>query len=103
MRERNYNFLHKISKRELEVLQGLIDCGGEYKAIADKMIIAETTVKTHVNRIFEKLGVTNRTAAVIEGLRRNLIRLHPSETISDPPLEADSMERFGVPETFLLI
>lgn len=53
----------ELSEREREVL-GLIAEGLANKAIARRLVISEATVKTHVNNIFTKLGVTDRAAAV---------------------------------------
>ena len=46
----------------------LLTQGNNYKAIAGKLFISETTVKTHVNNIFQKLQVNDRTQAVLYAL-----------------------------------
>jgi len=48
----------------LDVLR-LIARGHTNAAIADELIMSRATVKTHVNRIFRKLGVTERAQAVV--------------------------------------
>ncbi len=62
------------SRREREVLS-LLAAGLANKEIADRLDVAESTVKTHLESIFRKLGVNDRTGAVTEGLRRGLVRL----------------------------
>jgi two-component system response regulator DegU len=61
-----------LTARELEVLQ-LLAFGHTNKDIAERLFISPDTVKTHLEHIFEKLGATDRTAAVAEALRRRLI------------------------------
>jgi DNA-binding NarL/FixJ family response regulator len=64
----------QLTMRELEVLK-LIAKGQANKEIGRELCIAESTVKLHVNSLFEKLAVTNRTEAMRVGLERGLIRL----------------------------
>ena len=61
-----------LTAREIEVLQ-LLAFGHTNKDIAEKLFISPDTVKTHLEHIFEKLGASDRTAAVAEALRRRLI------------------------------
>lgn len=61
------NLLNTLTSRENEVLELLTE-GINYKSIAGKLIISETTVKTHVNNIFQKLQVGDRTNAVLYAL-----------------------------------
>ena len=61
-----------LTAREVEVLQ-LLAFGNTNKDIADQLFISPDTVKTHLEHIFEKLGASDRTAAVAEALRRGLI------------------------------
>ena len=61
-----------LTAREVEVLQ-LLAFGHTNKNIAEKLFISPDTVKTHLEHIFEKLGASDRTAAVAEALRRRLI------------------------------
>lgn len=61
------NLLTSLTMRENEVLELLTE-GINYKSIAGKLIISETTVKTHVNNIFQKLQVNDRTNAVLYAL-----------------------------------
>ena len=61
-----------LSPRELEVLQ-LMATPVTYKEMAAQLSIGETTIHTHVKRIFAKLNQPNRTQAVIAALRLGLI------------------------------
>jgi DNA-binding NarL/FixJ family response regulator len=61
-----------LTAREIEVLQ-LLAFGHTNKDIAEQLFISPDTVKTHLEHIFEKLGTSDRTAAVAEALRRRLI------------------------------
>ena len=61
-----------LTPREVEVLQ-LLAFGHTNRDIADQLFISPDTVKTHLEHIFEKLGASDRTAAVAEALRRRLI------------------------------
>ena len=55
--------LAELTTRELEVLQ-LIVAGASNRDIADRLVIALDTVKSHVKQILRKLGVTNRAQAI---------------------------------------
>ncbi|MEX1046495.1 MAG: response regulator transcription factor [Actinomycetota bacterium] len=61
-----------LTAREIEVLQ-LLAFGHTNRDIAEKLFISPDTVKTHLEHIFEKLGASDRTAAVAEALRRGVI------------------------------
>ncbi len=63
-----------LSPREVEVLQ-LMAKSTVNKEIAAELLIGESTVKTHIVHIFNKLGVKGRTEAVAEATRRGIIRL----------------------------
>lgn len=56
--------LDDLTPKEKEVLQMLVS-GDSNKQIADKMFVKEVTVKTHLNTIYKKLKVANRTQAVL--------------------------------------
>ena len=56
--------LQYLTQREEEVL-GLLTQGYTYKDVAKELFISDTTVKTHVNNIFQKLQVSDRTQAVL--------------------------------------
>lgn len=61
-----------LTLREIEVLT-LVAKGSNNQAIADKLFVKEVTVKTHLNSIFKKLKVSNRTQAVLLAMQMNLI------------------------------
>lgn len=61
-----------FSERELEVLR-LVAAGLSNREIADEMVVAVSTVKTHVNNIFRKLGVSSRTQAIARAREMGLI------------------------------
>lgn len=64
----------ELTQRELQVLQ-LLAVGRRNQEISATLSISERTVKFHVNNIFTKLGVSDRTQAVIQALKRGLARL----------------------------
>ncbi|MEX3960749.1 LuxR C-terminal-related transcriptional regulator [Paraburkholderia sp. EG286B] len=61
-----------LSLREIEVLAMLADGLGN-KEIARQLDISDNTVKSHLSSIFGKLGATNRTEAVMLGMRHGYI------------------------------
>ncbi|WP_328362491.1 response regulator transcription factor [Streptomyces sp. NBC_00445] len=63
-----------LSEREIEVVR-LLARGHSNRAIASALFLAEATVKTHLVRIYRKLGTENRAATVSEALRLGLIEL----------------------------
>ncbi|CCY25025.1 MAG: response regulator transcription factor [Brachyspira sp.] len=60
-----------LTNREKEVL-ALASQGANNKEIAEKLCLMEVTVKSHMNNIFKKLNVTNRTQAVLLAMNSNL-------------------------------
>jgi DNA-binding NarL/FixJ family response regulator len=63
-----------LTFRELDVIK-LIARGLLNKEIGEQLNVSEGTVKSHTSALFSKLGVTNRTEAVREAIRRGLVRL----------------------------
>ena len=63
-----------LTQRETEVLQQVAR-GLSNAEVGRALHIGEATVKTHLLRVFEKLGVTDRTAAVTEAYRAGLIKI----------------------------
>lgn len=63
-----------LSERELEVLRLVAD-GASNAEIGRRLHISEATVKTHLLRSYQKLGVSDRTAAVTSAVRRGLLEL----------------------------
>ncbi len=62
----------QLTPRELEIL-ALVAAGRCSREIAAALFVSETTVKTHIERVNEKLGTRRRTAAVAEAMRRGLL------------------------------
>ena len=62
-----------LTSKEKEVLQ-MVAKGESNKQIADKMFVKEDTVKTHLNSIFKKLKVANRTQAVLLAMQADLVK-----------------------------
>lgn len=62
-----------LSPRELEVLQ-LVAQGNSNPAIGRTLFVSETTVKTHLGHVFEKLGVNDRTRAVTRAMELGILR-----------------------------
>ncbi len=62
-----------LTPTELQVLQ-LIAAGQTTAEIAEKLFVAEKTVKNHLANIYRKLGVKNRSHAVSEGYRQGLLK-----------------------------
>ena len=65
---------NELTNREMEVLR-LLTKGNSNQEIGSFLKITEGTVKFHVNNILNKLGASDRTQAVIIGLKRGLTRL----------------------------
>ncbi|OXM64000.1 response regulator [Amycolatopsis vastitatis] len=63
-----------LTTREIEVIR-LLASGRSNRAIAEALFLSEATVKTHLVRIYRKLGADNRAAAVSEAVRRGLLEL----------------------------
>ena len=62
----------QLTPREAEVL-GLVAHGLSNAAIARRLFIGEATVKTHLLKVFAKLGVDDRTAAVTVAMQRGIL------------------------------
>lgn len=61
-----------LSERERQVLAGFAR-GLSIPQVASELFIGTSTVKTHTQRLYEKLGVSDRAAAVAEAMRRGLL------------------------------
>lgn len=72
-----------LTERELEVLR-LMARGLDNQDIAEKLVVSEATVKTHVAHILDKLGVDNRVQAVVIAYESRLVS--PGGT-AEPSLE----------------
>jgi DNA-binding NarL/FixJ family response regulator len=63
-----------LTVRELDVLERIV-AGRANKEIASDLSISEATVKTHVNNLLSKLGVSDRTNAATVAIQRGLVHL----------------------------
>jgi two-component system nitrate/nitrite response regulator NarL len=61
-----------LSEREMQVLRGFAR-GLSVPQVAAELFLGASTVKTHTQHLYEKLGVSDRAAAVAEGMRRGLV------------------------------
>lgn len=71
-----------LSTRETEVLRLLRD-GYTASRIAAALSVSESTVKTYIGRLYDKLGATNRAQALMAAVRRGL--LHDTEPVQATP------------------
>ena len=67
-----------LTERELEVLQ-LVAQGLSNQAIAEKLVIGDATVRTHIGNIFSKLHLANRVQAALYALRKGLSSLESGD------------------------
>jgi len=63
-----------LSGREIQVVR-LLAAGGSNRSIAAALFLTEATVKTHLVRIYRKLGTENRASTVSEAVRRGLLEV----------------------------
>lgn len=86
----DHGLLQLLTGREVEVLQSLTK-GINYKQISKDLFISESTVKTHVNNIFTKLNVNDRTQAVLyalnHGIKNLTQRVHALVDILNEPIQ----------------
>lgn len=66
--------VEELTPREMDVLEQIV-AGKSNKEIADELGVSEATVKTHINSLLGKLGVTDRTQAATAAIRRGLVTL----------------------------
>jgi DNA-binding NarL/FixJ family response regulator len=64
----------ELTPRELEVIRQIAG-GNRNRDIAERLFVAEETIKVHVKHIMEKLGAKDRTEAVAIAIRRGIIHL----------------------------
>jgi DNA-binding NarL/FixJ family response regulator len=70
----------KLTQREHAVLEQIV-LGKSNKEIGAELDISEATVKTHINNLLGKLGVTDRTQAATAAIQRGLVQLDPQGDI----------------------
>ncbi len=63
---------HLLSPREGEVLRMLCE-GASVPRIAEAMLVSESTIKTYLSRLYDKLGVNNRAQALAAATRSGLL------------------------------
>ena len=63
-----------LTAREIDVLM-LVARGANNQDVGEKLHISTATVKSHLLQIYQKLGVSDRTAAVTTAIERGIIRL----------------------------
>ena len=63
-----------LTQREVDVLEQIVN-GKSNKEIGTELDISEATVKTHINSLLSKLGVTDRTQAATAAIRRGIVPL----------------------------
>ncbi|MGB6031629.1 MAG: helix-turn-helix transcriptional regulator, partial [Bacteroidota bacterium] len=61
-----------LTPRELDILQWLVE-GLSYKSIAEKLFISPLTVQSHIKKVYEKLHVHSKSAAVSKALKNRLL------------------------------
>jgi len=66
-----------LTPRETEVLMRLVD-GDSVALVARQLFMSESTVKTHVARVYEKLGAHNRASAIMAAVRLGFVKPHPN-------------------------
>jgi DNA-binding NarL/FixJ family response regulator len=80
--------LASLTPRELDVLH-LLAAGGSNADIGDRLALSEATVKTHIGRVLDKLGVRDRVQAVIYAYESGLVEpggaQHPQPGPLPPP------------------
>ena len=77
----NEELLSSLTQREEEVLD-LLTQGYGYNEVSSKLYISNTTVKTHVNNIFQKLQVKDRTQAVLYAIRHGFDKKRKAKFVS---------------------
>ena len=70
----------ELTPREFDVLEQIVH-GKSNKEIATELEVSEATVKTHINSLLGKLGVTDRTQATTAAIQRGIV---PLESLRKP-------------------
>ena len=80
LRRRNTPSGPQLSGREREVLD-LLASGLGVAAIARTLFISESTIKTHISKLYEKLGASNRAQAIMRAVHSGLISHEASTNV----------------------
>jgi len=70
----HYPVQNSLTEREIEILQQMA-LGKTNQEIADELVLSERTVRTHVTNILAKLGLSNRTQAVLYALKEGIAHI----------------------------
>jgi predicted ATPase/DNA-binding CsgD family transcriptional regulator len=68
----NNALTNPLSDRELEVLR-LLAAGLSNREIAERLVVAESTIKKHITHIYDKIGVTSRTQMIVRAQELHLV------------------------------
>lgn len=68
----NQNLGEVLTPRELEILREVAK-GKSNKEIGETLYISESTVKTHISNIFQKLGIKNRSEAILYAIKKGIL------------------------------
>jgi DNA-binding NarL/FixJ family response regulator len=68
----------KLSDRERQVLDLLAE-GLGVTAIASRLFVSESTAKSHIAKIYDKLGAANRAQALVAAMRKGLLTALPAQ------------------------
>lgn len=66
---------HLLTPRETQIFQLLVQ-NIETNDIARKLHISEKTVRNHISNVIQKIGVTNRTSAILELIKLKIIKIN---------------------------
>lgn len=80
LRRRTSNDRPRLTARETEVLQRLV-AGDSISSAAKQLCMSESTVKTHVSKVYDKLGAHNRATAVMAALRLGLVKVESTSQV----------------------
>lgn len=66
--------VESLTDKELEILEIMAE-GKPNSEIAEDLVISENTVRFHISHILKKLAVTNRTQAVVEAIKKRILKI----------------------------